>query len=1525
MDNNGSTNGLSRDQQQQQQLYDEDVESSIQAMSMLLQNRSKSSRGRSKSEGIDNDDLDRSISMNSKGGGGDSLRDNIRERYSKRYQVNVSANDLLFDHDGHIIHPYEEQQVVAQQQQQQPSTPQTAPGSHNQQHMHLSSSYSFSELREEYDDYDDYFDDDDDEDEDDDYDSEVAAYTRTMMNTFKPMATSASSKAMLKGTATTTTTTTHTTSHNNNNDDDDDDSDSTNDLDTGDIQLSSGSSPNIMNQLSSSPSIGSSNKSGTVTPANLNANHTNIPIGTGKIPKSKSVDKELEELSKLEEEITNSFIKSELQRASSQSSILSTSRTSTLRIKRPALPEELDDLQQLIQSLTSEPPQEQTTKVVAETVHTHTPAAAVATQQSQPSEDIVFVREKPFLLAPSKISLSLATTQTPAAPETTPATPAVILEVPAAQAFTINHVEVEPSITESKDTDSQLDFAAAESPDLAVPEAREPVAIPVDEQSLTMALEQSRKMSIQSMGSECSAVSAGNPRHQLVDIGLEYKYRLLMDQNPKDVETLIKWSKLIHKKIKELLGGKTVDLCLLDWNEDLIPMPTQSAQQPPNTPFVDGLQSMLLREPLFDVCSKYQHALQIASGGYPTTVTLTTLLSFTANPPKPVQPTAQQQQQQRNSKQPHPKQTPLSRSTISNNVSNPDGGHAHGGGVNSLQRFMRAVSLPAAPPPITPSDDPNSPWSDPALWIRWGDCLFILCTYLELPMYKATCEKFHRALVLLQRQMEQQTKPSDNPSITKSMAMALRKWGITLSRYSRRMKCQFLMSEWSNEENIQTEDLWKMLHTQSIQSLAYSNHIYPSPITTYHLATAYHRHLVTLNQFGGPRGAVYALVTTACELYRQCFNDLFEPVFTEEQLTDLQKTRAIENWGRALDIQLTIKLLEEEAAEKEEDDLHSVDEYLSTFSRLVLSGTTPSLEGIVSLCLNSRQAIQYKAINTLSVLCGAKEVEGQPVLDVLKEHLSKVESFVFQRDDAESILSQQRTLKSMPPKLQAYVRMSGLSEEEIMKNFEIAWNSIYFLTKDTIPNQPIPPNYYRSNKKTKESIKRRMTTLLPGQEHEQQQPEEPEPEQIKKVQLIIPSIHRSPSGSTLIIPYTGYKPARFQSRSKSSLSLSNSNNNNTTTTTTSGGSSITLGSSNRVGNWRLTLPSTKPTRRAIVSVIPTCTEDQQQQMVTVSRFIPPMARAQVPRPPPLPRCDESIFSNGNPLLLFKEKMKLGTGAFGNVFYAVRKSDNKQVAIKVLMERTKRGSPIIPELYIHSYCKHPNVVSYYESYLCKGHLWIIMEYCDGGTVRDLIQDEWKSNPGHTTTPNPLEEPLIAYITKQLLEGLVYLRSQGIIHRDIKSRNILLTRRGKVKIADFGLATTNSLGRGRTRMCGTMGRIAPEIVRREPYDTQVDIFSLGCLIVELAEGTVPYGKDTSLKSMFYTGTIGYKLVNPSKFSRELVDFVDLCLNTDPFVRPVPEMLLRHSFLNCADRGKQILSERFKKQDIRKDNILNNFVPF
>lgn len=143
-------------------------------------------------------------------------------------------------------------------------------------------------------------------------------------------------------------------------------------------------------------------------------------------------------------------------------------------------------------------------------------------------------------------------------------------------------------------------------------------------------------------------------------------------------------------------------------------------------------------------------------------------------------------------------------------------------------------------------------------------------------------------------------------------------------------------------------------------------------------------------------------------------------------------------------------------------------------------------------------------------------------------------------------------------------------------------------------------------------------------------------------------------------------------------------------------------------------------------------------------------------------------------------------------------------------------------------QHPNIVNYIDSFLVEGSLWVAMEYIEGASLTQVIEVNKASNP--------LQEPEIALVTRETLKGLEYLHSKEIVHRDIKSDNILCSLSGTIKITDFGYsAQLNDEAQKRTSQVGTTYWMSPEVINADSdYDTKTDIWSTGVMIYEMVEG-------------------------------------------------------------------------------------------
>ncbi|KAK3692744.1 protein kinase CHM1 [Podospora appendiculata] len=282
---------------------------------------------------------------------------------------------------------------------------------------------------------------------------------------------------------------------------------------------------------------------------------------------------------------------------------------------------------------------------------------------------------------------------------------------------------------------------------------------------------------------------------------------------------------------------------------------------------------------------------------------------------------------------------------------------------------------------------------------------------------------------------------------------------------------------------------------------------------------------------------------------------------------------------------------------------------------------------------------------------------------------------------------------------------------------------------------------------------------------------------------------------------------------------------------------------------------------------------------------------------------KEAVSKEDPNLSYSKQKKIGQGASGSVYVAkVKDTANSpvarellrlhgakaQVAIKQMdLAHQPRKELIVNEIMVMKDSKHPNIVNFLDAFLRNNfsELWVVMEYMEGGALTDVIDNN-----------QIITEEQISTICLETCQGLQHLHSQNIIHRDIKSDNVLLDARGNVKITDFGFcAKLTETKSKRATMVGTPYWMAPEVVKQKEYGPKVDIWSLGIMAIEMIESEPPYLNEEPLKALYLIATNGTpRLKKPEKLSKELKAFLSVCLCVDVKSRASARELLEHDFL-------------------------------
>lgn len=268
--------------------------------------------------------------------------------------------------------------------------------------------------------------------------------------------------------------------------------------------------------------------------------------------------------------------------------------------------------------------------------------------------------------------------------------------------------------------------------------------------------------------------------------------------------------------------------------------------------------------------------------------------------------------------------------------------------------------------------------------------------------------------------------------------------------------------------------------------------------------------------------------------------------------------------------------------------------------------------------------------------------------------------------------------------------------------------------------------------------------------------------------------------------------------------------------------------------------------------------------------------------------------------LYTDLVLIDQGMQGKVYRAVTRATKQPVAVKKVLLKNESSElpPLINEIHVLSSCRHPNIVQLLSCHQLGKEISIVMEYMCGGKLTDILDEE----EGLGVI---LSEKEIATITYEVVAGLLYLHSNGIMHRDIKSDNILVNDKGEIKLGDFGFATnllsTSGALSSRKTLVGTPYWMAPEITKGQEYNFKADNWSLGILFLELCDNLPPWMGMNPIKALSKIS-----LSPPPTISRKTrplsslaADFAKFVLVKDPIKRPTIEEINAHPFLAASNR--------------------------
>ncbi|PHZ16419.1 uncharacterized protein RHIMIDRAFT_198061 [Rhizopus microsporus ATCC 52813] len=307
-------------------------------------------------------------------------------------------------------------------------------------------------------------------------------------------------------------------------------------------------------------------------------------------------------------------------------------------------------------------------------------------------------------------------------------------------------------------------------------------------------------------------------------------------------------------------------------------------------------------------------------------------------------------------------------------------------------------------------------------------------------------------------------------------------------------------------------------------------------------------------------------------------------------------------------------------------------------------------------------------------------------------------------------------------------------------------------------------------------------------------------------------------------------------------------------------------------------------------------------------------------------------SSSNISFRWQQGRFIGAGTFGSVYLAINLDTSSVMAVKEIRfpdssSLSALHKSIKEEMKVMEMLHHRNIVQYYGMEVHRDRVYIFMEYCENGSLGALLDHGGRIE----------DELYVVDYAYQLLSGLAYLHENNIVHRDIKPDNILIDYQGQLKLTDFGAAKILAKGQktmGRTTMhmnvnslAGTPMYMAPEVITGSDTGRKgsMDIWSLGCCIVQMATGRRPWSTLENEWSVMYHVVTGHPpLPDASQLSSMGIDFLKKCFIRDPTKRPTAEELLQHPWITNYLESYNEDNNMYPPESEYDDQVIENSWP-